>query len=833
MSQTTSLLHIIRDDDPLPPLPAEPAMPLKYEPDRFQRFAIEAIERGENVLITAKTGSGKTFVGEYQIARSLARGGRVFYTTPIKSLSNQKFHDLKALFPDASVGIMTGDIKFNPEAQILIMTTEILRNLLFKRGTSTESVGVTSVVSLKGLDAVVFDEVHYINDPSRGHVWEECLMLLPPEIHLVLLSATLAGTEPFARWIAESKGVALWLISTVWRAVPLYHNVWCGAGAAGDGTGAAAGGSGARKLIKDAKEVYYDDTYRSWLDERRGSYLAADVYKQKVKDARRAGVEGPIAGKKHVKSFEYELNSCVNQLHARGELPAICFVFSRIGCERAAAIIEADFLDSSDAAAVAHIWDFHLSRFSDSLQNMATAHTLRRLAQRGIAFHHSGLVPFLKEILEILFSKGLIKLLFATETFAVGINMPTKTVIFTGLEKYDGERGGFRVLRSDEYIQMAGRAGRRGKDDRGIVIYLPEREPIEGFEMRSMMTGGAARVTSRMTFDYDFILKTLQNPAMEWKALMEGSYWRRLFLSEMEALQREIVKKEGELSVIHLSEEQRSACSSFADIQARIAASGNSAKKKAQKELAAWEMEHSEKHWPATMERWRTWSGVAKEVDAMRNSAAAAEQEVGNDFRTRLQILQEFGYVEKDGEGWVITDRGRLASEINEGHPLLMTEMFMSGALKPLCLEDQLVVLGGFLGENTKDEAKQVRLEDTQLGKEQKEVLLQCEEKGRLFDKAEQRGGLADTYGYWQISYEWVDPVHDWLHGASLSEIAANYKLFEGNVQRMILKLAALAEEWIVLLTLQKDTEQLHVFERARELILRDIVIAESLYLRL
>jgi superfamily II RNA helicase len=159
--------------------------PFKFKLDPFQEKAIEYISKDENVLITAKTGSGKTLVGEYQIWRSLNKGKRVFYTTPIKSLSNQKFHDLKKIYGD-TVGIMTGDIKFCPQADIVIMTTEILRNLLYKQGTSTEHVGITAELSLANLDAVVFDEVHYINDPGRGSVWEECLVLLPPDVNLVL-----------------------------------------------------------------------------------------------------------------------------------------------------------------------------------------------------------------------------------------------------------------------------------------------------------------------------------------------------------------------------------------------------------------------------------------------------------------------------------------------------------------------------------------------------------------------------------------------------------------------------------------------------------------------
>jgi antiviral helicase SKI2 len=196
--------------------------PFDFPLDPFQKHAIHAISNDENVLVTAKTGSGKTLVGEFQIWHSLKKGRRVFYTTPIKSLSNQKFHDLKKIYGDR-VGIMTGDIKFCPQADIVIMTTEILRNLLFKQGTPTESVGVSASLSLEGLDAVVFDEVHYFNDPDRGMVWEECLTMLPPAVNLVLLSATIDQPAEFARWLGEIKQKPVHLISTEYRIVPLVH----------------------------------------------------------------------------------------------------------------------------------------------------------------------------------------------------------------------------------------------------------------------------------------------------------------------------------------------------------------------------------------------------------------------------------------------------------------------------------------------------------------------------------------------------------------------------------------------------------------------------------
>ena len=192
LNRTMSFLSIpSTQSPPVDYPPADPAISYTFPLDVWQQQAIVAIHKNHNILVTAKTGSGKTLVGEYQIAYSLKEHKRIFYTTPIKSLSNQKFHDLKKLFPTASVGILTGDIKFNPEADIIVMTTEILRNLLFKANTATAKLGTAGTITLDNLGAVIFDEVHYINDPERGHVWEETLILLPPTVRLILLSATI------------------------------------------------------------------------------------------------------------------------------------------------------------------------------------------------------------------------------------------------------------------------------------------------------------------------------------------------------------------------------------------------------------------------------------------------------------------------------------------------------------------------------------------------------------------------------------------------------------------------------------------------------------------
>ena len=815
-----SLLRIVTDDEPLPTPPLTPALVTKYQPDRFQQFAIQAIEQGDNVLVTAKTGSGKTFVGEYQIAKSLQRGGRVFYTTPIKSLSNQKYHDLKHMFPDATVGIMTGDIKFIPNAQIVIMTTEILRNLLFKKGTLTESVGATSLLSMDGLDSVIFDEVHYINDKDRGHVWEETLILLPPTVHLILLSATLSSPQIFANWLANLKQRPLWLISTQWRAVPLEHAVIS---------------DGKPLTIYTPKEDFLPDVYRAWLAERKGDLTAKDKFIEKVKNERRAGTEGPISGKVHIKSFDHTLHETLAWLQVHNGLPALAFVFSRAKCESLAARVPHTFLDSSDSAAVAHIWDFHLSRYKSLLEKSPQMHTLRALALRGIAFHHSGLLPFLKEILEILFSKGYVKLLFATETFAVGINMPTKTVIFTSLQKFTD--ASFRPLLSSEYIQMAGRAGRRGKDDKGLVLYIPDKDPLDVFQVQSMLTGRASSFQSRMQFEYGFLLKAL-NGSVSVNTMLGDSYWRALEDEEYRVMEKDIAELQRKQDSLQFSEEELSVCSAKRGFEETIANSHNSKRKQAMREYENWKQDHKESVWGSLFEKYRDYVQIDEKKKALRGCLTSRAldpslmdlPEVGQRFR----ILEEFQYVDRKDGTYSLTDRGRLSSECNEGHPFLLTEYmlflneqltFASSGRADCTIHDVLTTLSLFLGEAKDGPSASVEGAVA----EHIDFIRQKAKKGY---ELERRHGIMGDY--WELNEEWVEPMQIWLTGEhSLAGIAHTFGLFEGAVQKAILKLAAILEELQALATLSSSVELLKFLDQGRNMVLQDSILAESLYLRI
>lgn len=782
----------------------------KFPLDPFQQHAVAAIKRHENVLVTAKTGSGKTLVGEAQIFESLAKGKRVFYTTPIKSLSNQKFYDLKQMFPD-QVGIMTGDIKFKPDAKIVIMTTEILRNLLFKRNSATRSLGLTADLSLDDLDAVVFDECHYINDRDRGAVWEETMILLPPEVNLVLLSATIDKPEYFAEWLGQLKQKPIHLISTQYRIVPLQHGLYRGE---------------ELLTVMDSKDQFDSGIYKMWIRSRESAAEAADRHKARVADRRRGGYEdGPVARGSSQKSFMHQLNELIGRLDEKTLLPALFFVFSRKDCERYAGKVEHTLLDSSDTAAVRHIIDFHLHRYGDGLRQMPQYNTLRSLLERGIAFHHSGVLPILKEMVEILFGKGYIKVLFATETFAVGINMPTKTVVFTGYRKFDDGVGGMRILNTDEYIQMAGRAGRRGKDDKGLVLYLPDRDPEEVDDVKRMMTGSKSTFQSRMTFHYDFLLKTFQSGNLRWLDLMQQSYWWRRHQAQLEAAAADLERLKARLSGMAVSEEEVAAMEEADALKAAIAGSVNAARARAQKAWDAWDRTHVGQRWFALQkELWPARKRLAAEID--RDQAAIiAAQTPETDVEPALKALAAMGLLDAEG---ALTPLGTAATEVNEGHPILMPKLYAAGTTKSFTPAEVLTVLAAFL-EGETGSPDQLRVPKACI-----DSLYTIDGIAKECYKAERGCRAASPDTYWDLSTKWIEPIWRWLtEDVAVATLCADYDVFEGNFMRTLLKLANLLEEWRSLATLANDVDVLNNLHGIEAHLLRGVAVCDSLYLRI
>jgi superfamily II RNA helicase len=800
-----------------------PKHPYSFSLDPFQQHAIVAISKDENVLVCAKTGSGKTLVGEYQIYHSLSKGKRVFYTTPIKSLSNQKFNDLKYLFKDASVGIMTGDIKFCPDAQIVIMTTEILRNLLYKKGTTTEHLGLTASISMDEVDAVIFDECHYINDKDRGKIWEETMILLPKHINMVMLSATLDHPEYLANWLGELKEKPIHLIETHYRIVPLTHYL--------------VNKDYKLLTLMDEKENYHEKVYTDWLNTKHHLDDSARQFQQKVKDSRELGLKGSIDGKVHLSSFVYHLNETIKMLHKNELLPALFFVLSRKQCEAYAKKVELTLLDQADTSSVKHIISFHLHRHIKDLEKISQYHQIYDLLCRGIAFHHSGLLPILKEIIEILFSKGFVKLMFCTETFAVGLNMPTKTVLFAGFKKYDDQTNSMRILRNDEYLQMAGRAGRRGKDDKGVVIYLPDHEPIEPHMMYKMMKGSKQPIQSRMDFHYDFILKTIQasepNHPLKWLQIMEKSYWLQQRKKEIIILQEELQNCEKKISELNLVEPYVSDCKKRSDLEHKIKSSSNATKKEIQRQLDALKNKQLGPKWNKAWADYQLYQALHKQHNEIKEELQQLKNYKDSIYPS-VSFLHQLDYL-KTSESMSITHndltlKGILATEINEGHPILLTELYTKELLHPLSGIDIISVLSCFHEE--KESENTPYLSELNISQASYRVLEELQKISEDCKEVEDKVGYG-IEGYWDLTTQMIEPMTRWIQGEEASTICNDYQIFEGNFIRTIMKTSNMLDELLSLASYCQHIEMINKITDIKQQLLRDIVIPDSLYLRL
>lgn len=430
----------------------------------FQERAAEAIHAGKNVLVAAPTGAGKTLVADVAIGQALSEGRKVVYTSPIKALSNQKFRDFRADYGEERVGIMTGDVTIRAEAPLLIMTTEIFRNTVFE-----------DPARLQDFDFVVFDEVHYLDDVERGTVWEESILYAPHHVRVVALSATVPNVEELAAWIAEVRGREVEVVVERERPVPLVHKAW-------------VPGRGPRAL-DELKRMAVEGTLRRERRTRRGSAARG---------------HGPPRGSDAYASLvERATGDLLAFLAQRDLLPALYFVFSRKDCEHLARTHGGNDLLTPEARTRL------LARFDDLAARYETADApstreLRRLAARGVLWHHAGMLPIDKEIVERLFTTGDVRLLFATETFALGVNMPARTVCFHALKKFDGVR--VVPLRTRDYGQMAGRAGRQGIDKVGHVFSIYDARAVDPRDLQRLQEGAMEPVRSRFNLAYSSIL---------------------------------------------------------------------------------------------------------------------------------------------------------------------------------------------------------------------------------------------------------------------------------------------------------------------------------------
>ncbi|MEW5314134.1 MAG: hypothetical protein WDW38_005654 [Sanguina aurantia] len=455
----------------------------KFVLDPFQETSVACLERRESVLVSAHTSAGKTVVAEYAIAMAFRDKQRVIYTSPIKALSNQKFRELSEEFGD--VGLMTGDVSLNPNAACIVMTTEILRSMIY-RGSEL----------LREVAWVIFDEIHYMQDRERGVVWEETIIFLEDDCKMVFLSATLSNASEFAAWVAHLHKQPTHVVYTDYRPTPLQHYAYPSQGAG-------------MYLIKDEKGNFRLRAPPGEITNGSEGSAGRDGGRGGRGRGGRGGRDGGRGGRGAPgKGMAGEVQSILKVIQLQKWEPVIFFTFVRKECETFATGLNAfDFNTDEEKANVDAIYENAIKCLGEADRTLPAIERMLPILRRGIGVHHSGLLPILKELIEILFQEGLLKVLFATETFAMGLNMPARSVVFTALKKWDGENN--RWMLSGEYIQMSGRAGRRGMDDRGICIMMIDQEMDEA-TCKEMVQGKPSPLLSSFKLTYYTMLNMLR-----------------------------------------------------------------------------------------------------------------------------------------------------------------------------------------------------------------------------------------------------------------------------------------------------------------------------------
>ena len=510
--------------------------------DPFQEEACTAVERGEGVLVAAPTGAGKTVVGEFAVHLGLVRGLKTFYTTPIKALSNQKYLDLVARYGEEHVGLLTGDTSVNPHADVVVMTTEVLRNMLYSGSRDLDRLGF-----------VVMDEVHYLADRFRGPVWEEVIIHLPAEVQVISLSATVSNAEEFGDWLGQVRGRTAVIVSEE-RPVPLTQHMMVGrrllhlysrpadAAESSEAADTAESEQAAQseqtgqtgqpplnpellKAVKQARRAAASGgaSKNSYRSRGGGTGRGPQPWKRTVRGGR-----APRRGEGGARTARLKPPSRLQVVRALEEarlLPAIVFVFSRAGCEQAVHQVVSAGVDLTTEAEAARIREVIERRTADIPAGdlgVLGFHFWAHALERGVAAHHAGLLPVFKETVEELFSAGLVKVVYATETLALGINMPARTVVLESLRKWNGSA--HVTLSPGEYTQLTGRAGRRGIDVEGHAVVLAA-DDVEPATVSSLASRRTYPLVSAFRPTYNMAVNLLERmPRARVREVLEESF---------------------------------------------------------------------------------------------------------------------------------------------------------------------------------------------------------------------------------------------------------------------------------------------------------------------
>ncbi len=796
-----------------------------YELHDFQKWCVEAIVTGNHVLVCCPTGSGKTFGGEFAINYFHSKGKKIIYTTPIKALSNEKYHSFTQKYPHITIGLITGDIKTNPEADVLIMTTEILLNKLYQVKSSSKptSSSVSFDMDINNeLSAVVFDEIHFISDENRGHVWEQCIMMLPEQVQMVGLSATLDNPEKFALWL-ETKGKVetkvtkeVYLTKKQIRSVPLIHYSFITIQ------------NSINKAVKDKsiqEEIKKTINKPLVIQDEHGKFN--DVNFQNVTKMLKLFEKNDMRVKR-----QFVLNKVSEYLVQHEMLPALCYVFSRKQLEICAEELTTNLLEFDSK--IPYTVDRECEQIIRKLPNYEEYMHLPeyvntvKLLRKGVGIHHAGLMPILREMIELLFAKGFVKMLFCTETMSVGINLPVKTTIFTDINKYNGEIN--RMLYSHEYTQAAGRAGRLGLDKVGHVIHLNNLfRNVEPIGYKNMMNGRPQSLVSKFKISYNLLLNLIDIGDTDLISFSNKSMIKEDLSKKANDILTKILKKESEISIIERYSSSEEILSEYCELQKTKNLYVNKKRKEIEKRLH--EIYENNKNIDTELSIYLKIKELNDELFKLNEQYKYIAHYLESGVNTVINLLKEEEYV---CDELVLSNKGKVASMIREIHCLIFASLYENKVLDTLNSVQLIGLFSCFTNISVMDDVKEnfPRSDDNIVN----ELVSQISESYVQYQNKELSRNINTGFEY-EIHYDLIKYINKWCYSETvndcklvLQEMSEEKGIFLGEFVKALLKINNIANEFEKIAEYTGNMEFLCKLREIPILTLKYVATNQSLY---
>jgi antiviral helicase SKI2 len=790
----------------------------------FQKYAIDGVIKGQHVLVTAHTGSGKTLPAEFAIQHFVSQNKKVIYTSPIKALSNQKFYDFTNKYPHISFGLLTGDIKTNPTADVLIMTTEILMNALFNKDLQTKSYDLSFQMDIdRELGCVIFDEVHYINDAGRGQTWEQTILMLPFHIQMVMLSATIDNPVGFAEWIENrdpEKTKEVYLASTEHRVVPLTHY------------GFFATTETPFKTTKDKElhEIIRAVTNRKILLRTHTGQFQDDGY------TTLQNMHSLFDKYGWRMKRQFVLNRLAGYLKENEMLPAIVFVFSRKSVETCAHEITTNLLE--DDSKVPYIMRRECEQIVRRFPNhkeyleLPEYNDLVSLLEKGIGIHHSGMIPVLREIVELMISKKYIKMLFATESFAIGLDCPIKTAVFSALKKFDGTST--RFLLSHEYTQMAGRAGRRGIDTVGHVIHCNNLFDMPSIsEYKDILCGKPQKLVSKFKLSYPLLLNLIKTNYEDITKFVEKS----MLQLELDSAVRIHLAEYNKQSILYDNLETiltpESICNEYIKDNEYFSMYSQKKQKELRKKFDSWKTQFPS--FQQDVEKITQNIKTKKNMEKAKEELDYVNQYTKFHMTSLCELLTDHGFLKSSSSNTNdFTMKGKFAAHLHEIHPLLGADMIEYTSFKTYTAKQMVAFLSIFTDISIPEECRAnippkgldpVIIKDIHTLIERADIYKREEEVRGLYSPE-----IIFMYDLIDVIGEWCD--YDTEQGCKyfIQKTIGDREISLGDFTKAVLKIVVIVKEFKTLAEQIEDLSFLTTLNEIEPFILKYTATNQSLY---